>query len=285
MGYPASERVLMFFVAHLFTEHLSHGSIKSYLAAVRHAQICRGLGDPGIAAMPQLEYVMKGIKRSSPQSMRSRLPITPGILRDLRQVWRKMDNKWDAKMLWAASCLCFFGFLRSGEVVTPTETDFDGQCHLCYEDVRVDNRISPSYIQVTLKASKTDPFRQGVEVYVGVTKNELCPVTAVLSFMVLRGNSPGPLFRRSNGRFLTRQVFVSSLRAALVEAGYPAEKYAGHSFRIGAATTASRCGLQDALIKTLGRWESQAYQTYVQTPPERLCEVARVLSGPVPSDK
>ena len=58
--YPASE--LMLFAAHLFNQQLSHGSIKSYLTAVRHAQICRDLGDPGISMMPQLEYVMKGIK-------------------------------------------------------------------------------------------------------------------------------------------------------------------------------------------------------------------------------
>ena len=70
-NYPASERVLMLFAAHLFNQQLSHGSIKSYLAAVRYAQICRGLGDPGISMMPQLEYVMKGIKKSSPQSIRS----------------------------------------------------------------------------------------------------------------------------------------------------------------------------------------------------------------------
>ena len=114
--------------------------------------------------------------------------------------------------------------------------------------------------------------------YMGVTKSELCPVTAVVNFMVVRSDSPGPLFKRSNGRFLTHQGFVSSLRAALVEAGYPAERYAGHSFRIGAATTASRCGLQDALIKTLGRWESAAYMSYIQTPPETLCAVARLLS-------
>ena len=41
---------------------------KSYLAAVRYAQICRGLGDPGISMIPQLEYVIKGIKKSSPHT-------------------------------------------------------------------------------------------------------------------------------------------------------------------------------------------------------------------------
>ena len=114
--------------------------------------------------------------------------------------------------------------------------------------------------------------------YVGKTDNELCPVAAVVSFMLLRGDSPGPLFKRSDGKYLTRQTFVSSLRSALMEAGQAANKYAGHSFRIGAVSTASGCELQDALIKTLGRWESSAYQSYIQTAPETLCGVAKVLS-------
>ena len=50
---------------------------------------------------------------------------------------------------------------------------------------------------------------------------------------------------------------MSSLRSALMEAGQAANKYVGHNFRIGAASTASRCGLQDALIKTLGNGRVQ----------------------------
>lgn len=50
-------------------------------------------------------------------------------------------------MLWVASCLCFFGFLRSGEVVCPTEQSYDAESHLGIGD-----------IEVTLKASKKDPF-------------------------------------------------------------------------------------------------------------------------------
>ena len=45
--------------------------------------------------------------------------------------------------------------------------------HLCHEDVKVDSHTAPSYIQVRLKASKTDPFRQGVELHLGATGKEL----------------------------------------------------------------------------------------------------------------
>ena len=44
------------------------------------------------------------------------------------------------------------------------------------------------------------------------------------------------------------------------------EHYSGHSFRIGAATTAAECGLQDSMIKAVERWESSAYQVYVRMP-------------------
>ena len=52
-----------------------------------------------------------------------------------------------------------------------------------------------------------------------------------------------------------------------------AEDYAGHSFRIGAAMTAAACGVPAEVIKTLGRWKSQAYQLYVRLPTDQLIVV------------
>ena len=54
--------------------------MKSYLAAVRHEQISMGLGDPHIAQMPQLEYVLKGAKQLVTSETHKRLPITLSIL-------------------------------------------------------------------------------------------------------------------------------------------------------------------------------------------------------------
>ena len=44
--FPACEDTLARFVAHLYKGGLKAGTIKSYLAAVRHAQIALGLGNP-----------------------------------------------------------------------------------------------------------------------------------------------------------------------------------------------------------------------------------------------
>ena len=276
-AFPVSERALSLFAASLFNDGLSGNTAKTYLAGIRYTQIAMGLPDPKICAMVQLEYIIKGFRRLSGGRTRPRLPITPAILSKLKQCWAVSGSQHNSSMLWAASCMCFFGFLRSGEIVVLSDAEYDASVHLSYGDVKADSVQKPSYLEVAIKASKTDPFRKGVKVYLGAPGAELCPVAAILSYMVIRGSLPGPFFMFEDKRPLTRDRFVGEMRKALEQAGVTAKQYSGHSFRIGAATTAASCGLQDSLIKTLGRWESAAYTVYIRTPITDLCSVSSRL--------
>ncbi len=65
---PASESQLCQFVSQLANGHLSHTTIKCYLAAVRHAHIEGRLGDLKICGMARLEQVLKGIKSAAESS-------------------------------------------------------------------------------------------------------------------------------------------------------------------------------------------------------------------------
>ena len=76
-------------------------------------------------------------------------------------------------------------------------------------------------------------------------------------------------------RLLTRDHFIPAIHDALTDSGIDSSLYAGHSFRVGAATTTTLQGLQDSLVKTLGRWESSAYQVYIWTPHSTLTSVVR----------
>ena len=134
-------------------------------------------------------------------------------------------------------------------------------------------------LKVRIKASKTNPFRLGVEIFVGKTVNALCPVSAVLTYMANRGPGPGPLFRFVNGSPLTQACLVTKEKEAISAAGIDPTPYSGHSFRSGAATTAAKQGISDATIKTLGRWQSNAYQLYIKTPRHQLVAISQHLAG------
>ena len=135
-------------------------------------------------------------------------------------------------------------------------------------------------VQICIKQSKTDPFRRGVNRYVGKTGADLCPASAMLDYLNMRGMSAGPLFKFEDGRQLTHQQFVDELCKGLKLTGIYQEKYCGHSFRSGAATTAAARGVEDSIIKTLGRWESLAYLRYVQISRSQLAGISSVLASP-----
>ena len=82
-------------------------------------------------------------------------------------------------MLWVAVTMFFFCFLRSGEVTVRRDSGFDPARHLAFGDIRVDSNQDPRHVAVRIKASKTDPYWQGVTVYLDHAPSEQCPVAAV----------------------------------------------------------------------------------------------------------
>ena len=175
----------------------------------------------------------------------------------------------------------FFGVLRADEFTVDSLQCFDPDTHLTPRDVSVDSRVRPSLISVHIKQSKTDPFRRGTVIYMGRTDNVLCPVAAVLSYLARCGDHPGPLFLFEDGSPLSRSLLVSELRKALSSIGLNCDVYTGHSFRIGVATTAHAAsrGLEDSTIKSLGRWRSDAYQSYIRLDSSVMAQFSRTLSA------
>ena len=130
-------------------------------------------------------------------------------------VWERHPSRPDAVMLWAASTLCFFAFLRMGEAVAPSDSGFDARYHLTYGDVRSNSCATPSWMEVRIKCSKWDQFCKGVTLSMEATKTSICSCR--------NAGIPG-----SAGRYTTRpplnlcgwsstdqKAFVSALRAGM----------------------------------------------------------------------
>jgi len=260
-------------------ESISWGTIRSYISALRFYQISVGLPDPSIAFFPWLTYLLNGIRKHSPDHVRSRrLPITPDMLRSVHTVWSQGSMTFNKVMLWAACCLGFFGFMRAGEF-TRSSAQTPPDHLLMVGDITVDSRSNPQMLVVLLRHSKTDPFSAGIRLCLGRTGNILCPVSAVLGYLAIRPPNAGPLFLFEDGTPLSRAHLVTHLREALLQAGIDTNGYSGHGFRIGAASTAARAGFRDSFIQTLGHWKSSAFTAYIRTPPEDLLPVAARLSN------
>ena len=64
----------------------------------------------------------------------------------------------------------------------------------------------------------------------------------------------------------------------LQQAGLTQSNYASHSFRIGAATTATAAGLPTWLIMRLGQWINSTYRSYIHHSAISTISILRILS-------
>ena len=142
------------------------------------------------------------------------------------------------------------------------------------EDIAVDSLQSSACLRVQIKASKTDPFCQGCYIHIGLGRAPLC---ALLAYLSLRGNVPGPLFLLTHGQPLSCSILTDWLRQFFPTAGIEVN-FSSHSFRIGAAMVAAHNGIPHQLIQALGRWTGNAYQLYIQTPSEALAGISSQLA-------
>ena len=238
---PTTETTLLLFIAYLAKDGLAYTSIKVYLSAIRNMHITSGHHHIYSQQLtPYLEQVLQGIKKdqlkSSPQHQR--LPITAEIMLRIHSVLAQNKQDYNSIMMWAVCCTAFFGLLRCSEFTVPSINDYDPTVHLLFQDVAIDSSTAPTVIRISIKQSKTDPFRKGIQLFLGTTDHIICPIKAILPYLTQRGSKPGPLFVTNNNTPLTRQFFSASLSAILTATGLDQHRYTTHSFRIGAATSA-----------------------------------------------
>ena len=163
-------------------------------------------------------------------------------------------------------------------VPRPESNPFDPQYHLLLSDITLVEDKTKQRIHLRIKASKTDQFWTRTLVVFGSTRAEICPVSALLDYLSRCGGAPGPLIVNDNQSPLCRHNFVDCMQHALTSAGLQGSDFNGHSFCIGAVTSASQARVPETTINILGRWESMAYQQYFRPCPSELAQVAGKLA-------
>ena len=81
-----------------------------------------------------------------------------------------------------------FCFLHVSEFTIPTQTlpNTNPTQHLSLCEIAVDSRQSPHLLRVMIKQSKTHPFHQEVDLYLGKTSTRICPVNGQMPYLTMQ---------------------------------------------------------------------------------------------------
>lgn len=257
---PASSHSIELFAASLFESGLQHSTILVYIAAVRHHHILQDAPDPTFS--PRLSQLLDGITRLRHTGADSRLPNTTALLLQMRsQLYLASPNHTDQLMLWGAFTTAFHGFLRVSEYVAASPRRFDPTCTLLSKDCTLHQHQR----ELNIKRSKTHQHSAQLLTLPRID-SPTCPVTAFAAYCQARHHQRQdhlPAFAYTNGLYLTRRSVSEAIKRFL-PAMEDRARFASHSLRIVAATSATATGRTEEEIRLFGCWRSVAYRQYVR---------------------
>ena len=270
--FPVLEQNLIAFSTDL-SYSLAHDSIKVHLSAIAFHAAINNHGF-NFKDFKRLYYLLRGIRRSQGKKgkRKKRAPITPSLLKTININLFNSGRLYEDKlMLWAALLTAFYAFLRVSEYTSLHKKSFDPSSTLLFSDMTFTN---DGAVVIYIKASKTDPFRQGVPLRIEPNGSSLCPVVALRHHSRTHPSRTGPLFTFQNGRYLSRKD-VNSLLVSTTEG---LANISSHSLRIGAASTAAAAGCPKWLIQALGRWSSDCFRDYIRIPTSTIKKTSNQLA-------
>ena len=263
---PASEKLLLWFIAYMNVRGLSCASLKVYLSAIRSWHVMNGMQIPPINA-PRVKLALKAIFEAQPP-VSQKAPITYDILSKLMSI---MGNSYDDLVWKAVLTMAFYGALRGAEyAVQVNGSGISAQMTrpLLVSDVQFG--IHPNgitYYILHIHQSKTKPH--GFQVPIGCSQSAVCSVCTMIAYLSARRGRFGlkpqaPLFMFADRTFLNKSMLRAKIKSLVASLKLDPSKYSPHSLRSGAASSAGMAGFADWEIQSLGGWASDTYRTYVR---------------------
>ena len=240
---------------------MAPSTLSTYISAVAFCHKLNGWSDPSQSFIVQ--KLKEGCRRSNRKSD-IRRPVTLDLLGRLCHIVACIvKSEHEAALFRSAFLLAFFGFFRVGEI-TASSKSADCSRILGLSDVRFEGHDQSTMI-IKLRFSKTD--QQGNSASLRFRRNpnsQLCPLRCLSQYLSMRPPVGDCLFVHADGSPLTAYQFRHILKKGLEALGVPTLGFSGHSFRIGAATSAALNGLSIPVVQSLDRWKSSAVNWYIR---------------------
>lgn len=248
------------FFAVFMCHHIKPTSVDSYLSG-----ICNQLEPffPDVRAHRHHRLVVKtihGCKKINPSAPARKRPLSRSDLESLAPFYRS-STSYDDQLFFSLLLTGFHGLMRLGELVWPDQKKLrDYRKVICRNTVRLNHA---SY-QFYLPGHKADRFFDGNDVIIQSTHTFDDPFSPFLSYLNNRDKLfpfRPELWLKRDGTIPTRSWFMRRLRRH-----FP-DDIGGHSLRAGGATALAEAGIPPYIIQAIGRWTSEAFQTYIRRHP------------------
>ena len=241
-AFPCSASTVMAYIYFLRSSGFSPSSISAALSAISYRLKMLSLQDT--TKLFIVSQLMASIRRTGVEGDR-RKPITPTILQQLINALEHLGLTPYEFSLFKAIFLTAFNFaLRLSEYTSSPHT-------LMFDNLT----LSTDAMEIKFSSFKHSSGADLSSHRFDLSSNQLCPVSAMQSYITLRGSDQGPLFC-FNGQAIQKSYFSAILRKAVSATGLPPSSFTSHSFRIGATTTWAQQGIPEVTIRQRGRWKS-----------------------------
>ena len=259
---PATEQMILWYIAFMNLKKLSPSTIHVYLSALRSLHVMLEFTLPDVST-PRIKLALKSITEASPPPVQKH-PITYSLLCNMFKI---TPSGIDGQMYRAALALGFFAALRSHEYLV-SDSDINSiNLSLAHISFAEEGGLK----SMTLSIPKSKNTRHGFSVSVGCSLTDVCAVCCMKLYLKSRYAFTScklsqPLFLDFQGVPLTKSVFNNYIKSLVSKLGLFPSLYSAHSLRAGATTTAATLSqpFQDWELQVLGNWRSDTYKRYVR---------------------
>ncbi len=250
LALPLSPEHISLYIASLVQKKLARSTIISHISAINFVHVINGWASP--STHPVLSKIIRHFNVTKVSDARKPISVDL-LLRLISSLPSVYTSSYQVILFKAMFLLAFFALLRISEITTNKSNTHTLQ----FADVTLGHQ---SFITLRSYKHSSGP----ATIFLQHRADNLCPITALLSFIQGRGNASGPFFAYPGGSGISRSKFNSALHLCLERCGLSSSEFKSHSFRIGGASYLALQGQSSEFIKAAGRWRSSSYQRYIR---------------------
>ena len=275
LAFPWQTVELIHFIMGCASDNLRASTVRCYVSQVKKAHKQSNLPWTPDTSIPNA--LIKGMENTV-EAANKRIAVTPAML---NRFWEKIvdfrSNSWsahDRRTLWALVCFLWAGSFRISELLAPTQSGYVQDETFTWRHLKeLRGNVEGVYtrwISVHLvKPKESRAGREGVNIEMFEVSALWNPVRALDKMKedyALKPDPNLPVFRWKDGRNITAKFFNSFIRECCLDLSeYPANSsVSSHSFRAGIVSMMSAMGCEEELIKSVGRWSSDAWIRYAK---------------------